>query len=42
MLTVFQHELIRRKVTVDGVSQRAVARELGHSRKTVQKALAHL
>jgi lambda repressor-like predicted transcriptional regulator len=39
MLTVAQYELIRRKVRVDGLSQRVVARELGHSRKTVKKAL---
>ena len=41
MLTVAQYELIRRKVRVDGLSQRVVARELGHSRKTVKKALEH-
>lgn len=41
MLTVAQNELIRRKVLVDGMSQRAVAQELGHSRKTVKKALEH-
>lgn len=34
-----QHELIRRMVCVDGLSQREVARRLGHSRKTVAKAL---
>ena len=34
-----QHELIRRMVLVDGLSQREVARKLGHSRKTVAKAL---
>lgn len=34
-----QHELIRRMVNVDGLSQREVARRLGHSRKTVAKAL---
>ena len=42
MLTVLQQELIRRKVLVDGLSQRGVARELGHSRKTVKKAVAPL
>ena len=42
MLTVLQHELIRRKVLVDGLSQREVAQELGHSRKTVEKAVSHL
>lgn len=34
-----QHELIRRMVLVDGLSQREVARRLGHSRKTIVKAL---
>lgn len=32
-------EIIRRKVR-DGMSQRAVAKELGHSRKTVAKAIS--
>ena len=32
MLTVAQHEVIRRKVLVDGLSQRTVAQELGRSR----------
>jgi transposase len=41
MLTVDHFEIIRRKVLLDGESQREVARELGHSRKTVAKALAH-
>lgn len=40
MLTVDHYELIRRKVLVEGLSHRAVARQLGHSRKTVAKALA--
>src|SRR6476646_6852831 len=40
MLTVEHYELIRRKVLIDGMSRRAVAKELGHSRKTVDKALA--
>ena len=39
---VLQHELIRRKVLVDVLSQREVAQDLGHSRKTVQKAVAYL
>lgn len=39
MLTVDHYELIRRKVLIDGKSQRAASRELGHSRKTVKKAL---
>jgi transposase len=41
MLTVNHYEMIRRKVLLDGHSQRDVARELGHSRKTVAKALEH-
>jgi transposase len=40
MLTVEHYELIRRKVLIDGLSQRDTAKELGHSRKTVAKALA--
>jgi DNA-binding transcriptional MocR family regulator len=40
MLTVDDYELIRRKFFLDGVSQRAIAAELGHSRKTVAKAIA--
>ncbi len=35
MLTVEYYELIRRKVVIEGKSQRDVAKELGHSRKTV-------
>mgnify|MGYP006288322709 FL=1 len=31
--------MIRRKVQIEGLSQREAARELGHSRKTVAKAL---
>src|SRR5277367_2563368 len=41
MLTVNHFEIIRRKVLLDGDSQRDVARELGHSRKTVAKAMVH-
>lgn len=41
MLTVNHFEIIRRKVLLDGRSQRETAEELGHSRKTVAKALAH-
>jgi transposase len=41
MLTVADYELIRRKHLLDGMSGRAIAEELGHSRKTVAKALAH-
>ncbi len=39
MLTVEHYELIRRRVLNEGKSQRQVARELGHSRKTIAKAL---
>ena len=39
MLTVDQYAVIRRKHFIDGLSQRAIAAELGHSRKTVSKAL---
>jgi len=39
MLTVDHYELIRRKVEIAGETQRDVAKELGHSRKTVAKAL---
>jgi transposase len=41
MLTVADYELIRRKFFLDEQSARAIAKELGHSRKTVAKALAH-
>ena len=40
MLTVIQFELIRRKVLIDGMSGRAVARKYHHSRDSVKKALA--
>lgn len=39
VLTVKHYELIRRKVLHEGKSQREAAKELGHSRKTVAKAL---
>ena len=39
MLTVDHYELIRRKVLIEGVSQRDTAKALGHSRGTVAKAL---
>jgi len=39
MLTVEHYELIRRKVVIEGKSQRDVAKELHHSRKTIAKAL---
>lgn len=41
MLTVVDYEAIRRKVSVEGNSQRGAAKELRHSRKTVTKALAY-
>jgi transposase len=41
MLKVDDYELIRRKHLVDGMSQRAIARELGHARNTVAKAVAN-
>jgi len=41
MHAVGHYELIRRKHFVDGMSQRAIAEELGHSRKFVRKALEH-
>ena len=41
MLTVADYELIRRKHFLDGQSGRAIAAELGHSRKTVAKAIAN-
>lgn len=41
MLTVDHYELIRRKHYIDGQSARAIAEELGHSRKTIAKALKH-
>jgi transposase len=41
MLTVNHYELIRRKVLIEGLSERSVAIELGHSRNTVAKALRH-
>jgi len=40
VLTVDHYEVIRRKVR-DGMSQREVAKELGHSRNTVAKALKY-
>lgn len=41
MHAVEHYELIRRKHFVDGMSGRAIAEELGHSRKFVSKALRH-
>jgi transposase len=40
MITVDEYEAIRRAYYVEKKSQRQIARELGHSRKTVRKALA--
>ena len=37
MLTVEHYEFIRREVEINGKSQRQVAKELGHSRKTVPR-----
>ncbi len=42
MLSVDHYELIRRKRLVDGLSIRAISRELGYSRKTIRKALKHV
>ena len=39
MLTVEHYERIRRKVIVEGRSQRGAAWELGHARKTIKKAV---
>ena len=41
MLQVEHFELIRRMVLVEGVSAREAARQLGHSRKTILKAIKH-
>jgi len=41
MLKLEQYERIRRLVLVEGVSQREAARRLGHSRRTVRKAVEH-
>lgn len=40
MITVHQREAIRRAYFIDNKSMRQIARELGHSRKTVLKAIA--
>ncbi len=39
MLAVDHYELIRCKIVIEGKSQRDVAKELGHSRETIAKAL---
>ncbi len=41
MLTVDHYESIRRAYYIEGKSKRQVARELGHSRKTVSKAVEY-
>ena len=41
MLTVDHYESIRRAYHIEGKSKRQIARELGHSRKTVSKALKY-
>ena len=41
MLDVADYERIRRVVKIEGKTQRQASEELGHSRKTVAKALAH-
>jgi len=41
MLTVDDYDRIRRELLIEGKSQREVARELGHSRHTVKKALEY-
>ena len=41
MYSVEYYELIRRKHFVDGMSLRAIAKQLGHSRKFVRKAISH-
>ena len=41
MLTVNHIETIRRKVLIEGLSQREVARELKHSRNTIKNAIAN-
>ena len=41
MLDVADYERIRRVVKIEGKTQRQASEELGHSRKTIAKALAH-
>jgi len=41
MHAVEHYELIRRKYFADRMPQRAIAKELGHSRKFVKKAREH-
>ena len=42
MLDVEAYEQIRRKVEIEGKTQREAAKELGHSRKTVGKLIIKL
>jgi hypothetical protein len=41
VLDVDHFEQIRRMYHIDGLSQRAISQKLGHSRKTVRKAIAN-
>ena len=41
MLDVADYERIRRRVRIEGKTQRQAAEELGHSRHTIAKALTH-
>lgn len=41
MLKLDDYEQIRRMHEIEGLSQREIARKLGHSRNTIAKALAH-
>ena len=41
MLDVADYERIRRRVRIEGKTQRQAAEELGHSRHTISKALTH-
>jgi len=41
MLSLDHYELIRRRHLIDGLSIRKISRSLGHSRKTIRKALSH-
>jgi len=42
MLEMEDYEIVRRKIKIEGKSQRQVHRELGYSRKFIRKALAHI
>ena len=41
MLKMENNELIRKLVLIDGLSQNAVAKRLGHSKRSVKRALAN-